>query len=521
MSRSPLAAAGRLILLASCAAVALAVPALAQKAKDIVRIGIHQPVSTIDMIFDPSPQTSLMGRMVLDMLVNFDTIKKEIVPGLAESWKRIDVRTIEFKLRKDVKFHNGDDFDADDVVYTLKYILDPETRFRFKDATYGWFDSIEKIDQYTVRIKSKTEMAPFEARLVTGLPIFPHKYHSKLADRSTFGRTPVGTGPYRALLVDSTKGVIFERFEGYKHGNAGKPAALIKRVELQAIPDEQTRLAKAMIGDLDLIYDVTPDVAENFKANPQISITNRPTNAYAYLMLDAVGRSKVDYFKDKRVREAIMRGINRDALVKALQPPEISALPLQKSMCHPWNVGCAQTTEPPAYDPALAKKLLAEAGYPNGFKFTLGTWGASRPVAEAIAGQLRQIGVTVSLDAMALPAFVKKRAAGELTAYAVIWDNSVGAPDVENTAGFFYAVGDRNYNGDAELTELYFAGQKEFDPAKREEIYRKLFDKVNNERFSMPLIPLAGTLIHSTDLQIPPPGSWYTEGFSINQLRWK
>ncbi len=515
MLRRTIALAVGLIAVAATSGIALA-----QKAKDTVRIGIHQPVSTIDMVFDPSPQTSMLGRMVLDHLVFFDTQKKELVPGLAESWKRIDDKTVEFKLRQGVKFHNGDDFSADDVIYTLNYILDPNTRFRFKDTSYGWFDKAEKIDDFTVRIMTKEPMAPFEARLVTSLPIFPHKYHSKLADRALFGRAPVGTGPYRALLVDSTKGVIFERNENYKHGNAGKPAAIIKRVELSSIPDEQTRLAKAMIGDLDLIYDVTPDVAENFKANPQITITNRPTNAYAYIMFDAIGRSNFNTLKDKRVRLAILHAINRAALVNALQPAEIAKLPLQQSMCHPWNIGCNQSTTTPAFDIAKAKQLLAEAGVPQGFRLTIGTWGASRPVAEAVAGQLRAIGVQVTLDAMALPAFVKKRGAGELQTFIALWDNSVGAPDVDNTAGFFYNKSDRNYNGDDELTSLYHQGLQEFDPKKRLEIYRKLFDKVNTEAYSMPLIPLAGTLIHSAELQIPPPGSSYTEGFAINLLKW-
>ncbi len=512
------------IVLVTGVTLALMLPVtstLAQKSKDTVRIGIHQPVSSIDGIFDPSPQTSMMARMTLDTLVFFDPVTKQLVPGLAESWTRIDGKTVEFNLRQGIKFHNGDDMDADDVVYSLTFILDPETRFRFKDATYGWLAGAQKIDKYTVRISSKQDFSPFEARMVTGLPVFPSKHHAKLADKQTFGRAPIGTGPYRALQVDPNRGVILERFDGYKHGNGGKPAAAIKRVELHSIPDEQTRLAKIMIGDLDLIYDVTPDVAENFKANPQIEITSRPTNAYAYLMLDAVGRSGVNYFKDIRVREAIMRGVDRRALAKALQPAEFADQPLQASMCHPWNIGCAQSTEPPAYDPALAKQLLTQAGHPNGFKFTLGTWGASRPAAEALAGQLLRIGVTVTLDAMALPAFVKKRAAGELTAYAVIWDNSVGAPDIENTAGFFYSPGDRNYNGDEELTKLFIGGQLEFDLAKRIEIYRRLFDKVNNQRYSMPLIPLAGTLIHAKDLKIPAPGRSYTEGFTINILEWK
>ncbi len=234
-------------------------------------------------------------------------------------------------------------------------------------------------------------------------------------------------------------------------------------------------------------------MAENFKANPQITITNRPTNAYAYIMFDAIGRSGFNTLKDRRVRQAVLHAINRTALVNALQPPEIAKMPLQQSMCHPWNIGCNPVDDHTPLRCREGQATACRSRVPQGFKLTIGTWGASRPVAEAVAGQLRAIGVQVTLDAMALPAFVKKRGAGELQTFIALWDNSVGAPDVDNTAGFFYNKSDRNYNGDDELTSLYQQGLQEFDPTKRLEIYRKLFDKVNTEAYSMPLIPLAGT----------------------------
>lgn len=510
-----------IILAASAAAIALAPQAHAQKAKDTLRVAVHQPVSTIDGIFDPSPQTSLMSRMVLDYLINFDPLTKTFVPGLAESWKRIDDRTIELKLRQGVKFHNGQDFDADDVVYTINYILDPKTVFRFKSSSYGYYSKVEKIDKYTVRISSKEKFAPLVARLTTSIPIFPHKHHSQLADKSAFGRAPIGTGPYRSSPINPRSGVVLTLNPDYKHGNAGRPAGKIKRIEIRSITDEQTRVAQLMVGELDLIYDVQPDVADNLKANPALEVTNRPANAFAYIMLDVQGRSGQSYFKDKRVREAILRAIDRKTLVNALQSKEIAAMPLQVAMCHPWNIGCAWTLEPAAHDLDAAKKLLADAGYPNGFDLTIGTWGASRPVAEAVAGQLRRIGVRVSIDALALPAFVKKRGAGQFTAFVALWDNGVGAPDVESTAGFFYSGGDRDYNGDKELIELYKAGQQEFDEKKRLEYYRSLFDKVTAERYSMPLIPLAASIAHSKDVKIPQPGASYTEGFTLNLLEWK
>jgi peptide/nickel transport system substrate-binding protein len=472
-------------------------------------------------VFDPQPQTNLMDRMVFDTLIEFDSDARKLVPHLAESWTQIDQTTYEFKLRQGIKFHDGSELDADDVIYTIGFVTDPNVRFRLKDNRFGLFAGVTKLDKYTVRITTKGQFAAFLSRLATVLPIFPSDHHAKLADKSKFGRAPVGTGPYKALQVDSAKGVILVKNPDYRHGSPAKPAAKIGRIVIEPIADQQTQLARMMVGQQDLMYDVAKDVADSLGQNPSIEISVRPSVSFAYIMLDAADRTKIGVLKDKRVREAILRAIDRKAITSALQPKEIAAMPLQPAMCHSWHIGCAFSLEPPAYDVAAAKRLMAEAGQGKGFALKIATWGAARPVTEAVAGQLRKIGITASVETLTVPSFVKKRGDGELSAYIVLWDNGGGAPDVESTAAFFFLPGSRNYNGDKELAEFVRKARVEFDTSKREEIYKRLFDKVTAERYAMPVMPLGSVIAHSKDVKIPTGGTKKPEGFTFNLLEWK
>jgi len=508
-------------LLGSLAAAAITLsPAMAQKSKDTLRVGVYQPISIVDGVFDPNPQTNLMDRLVFDSLLTFDSDKREYLPGIAESWTRIDDTTVEFKIRRGIRFHDGKELDADDVVYSFDFVTDPNVNFRFKDTTYGHLDRAEKIDSHTVRVITREPFAAMFSRLATSPPIFPKHIHSKLENKSQFGRNPVGTGPYRAVQVDSTKGVILERNPYYEHGNAGKPAAKIGRIEIVHVPDVQTQVARMMTGQQDIMYQVPTDIAEFLGRNPAIDITVKPSIQFIYFMPDAADRSGIGVFKDRRVREAVMMAIDRKELAQALLPKSIAEMPLQRAMCHEWHVGCAFTKDPPEFNLERARQLLAEAGHANGFSLALTTWGPSVQTAEAVAGQLRRIGVNATVDNLSIGAFVKKRAAGNVQAFVSLWDNGGGQPDVDSTAGFFFLPGSRNYNGNEMLSRLVNEGKFELDLEKRRATYTKLFDTVTEERYAMPLVPIPSVVAHSADVKVPVSGTMKPEGFMFNLLEW-
>jgi peptide/nickel transport system substrate-binding protein len=507
--------------LAPAAALALVVlggSAEAQKSKDTLRIAFDQPVRLIDAIHNPNPEANVVDRAVMSPLISYDPETKSYQGVLAESWKAIDDHTLEVKLRQGVKFQDGSDFDADDVVYTFKYATDPNVNFLFKDSRFGWVDTYDKIDRYTVRFHSKDPVSIILARLWS-IPILPSDYHSKLADKAEFGRMPIGTGPYKVVSFDPTKGIVLEKSPYYTWGGY-EPPAKIGRIEITTIPDAQTRLAKVMVNELDLIFHIDYDQAKEVAAaNPAYKIFVAPTISYSYILFDAADRSGIHVFKDKRVREALLHAIDVDAMRKALLPPEFAARPRMEAMCHPAHIACAWSKKPPGYDVARAKALLAEAGLGSGFDLELLTWGQAKVIAEAVAGDLRKVGVRATVNAATVNVFQKLRAEGKSQTMVTLWDNGGGAPDVDSTSTFFYLKSSRNYTGDDELTQLTEEGAREPDTQKRIAIYTKLFDRVTDEAYAMPLIELPAVLVQSKDLVIDT-NHTKPEGFLFNRLAW-
>lgn len=510
----------RSALAAGFALIALNNVAYAQKSKDTVRIALDQPVRLIDALHNPNPEANLVDRAVMDTLIAYDPSTKTYKGQLAESWTQVDNTTLDVKLRHGVKFSDGSEMDADDVMYSLAYASDPNVNFLFKDARFGWFDKAEKLDQYTVRIHSKEPTAIILARLWGGPPILPSRIHSKLEDKAQFGRNPIGTGPYKVASFDSSTGMIVLERNPYYNWGGYEPAAKIGRVEIYPIPDAQTQLAKVMINELDLIFHIDYEQAKAVvAANPAYKIFVAPTISFSYIFFDAADRTGIHVFKDKRVREAMLRAIDVNSMRKALLPPEMSSQPPMQAMCHPAHVACAWSLPPVTYDPAKAKALLTEAGLAGGFDLELLTWGQAKVIAEAVAGDLRKIGVRASVNAATVNVFQKARGDGKAQTQVTLWDNGGGAPDVDNTATFFYLPGSRNYTDDAELTKWTAEGSKETDPEKRLAIYRKLFDKVTEERYGMPLVELPAVLVQSKDLVIDT-NHMKPEDFLLNRLAW-
>jgi peptide/nickel transport system substrate-binding protein len=502
------------------APLALGGTAQAEKARDTLRIAFDQPVRLIDGDLNPNPEGDLVNRAVFDTLIGYDVATKTYHGQIAESWKQIDDKTLELKLRRGIKFSDGSPMTADDVIYSFQYGMDPTANFLFKDSRFGWIDKVEKIDDDTIRVVSKQPTAIMLSRLWAAPQIFPAHIHSKLADRATFGQHPVGTGPYKVESFDpGTGNIVLVKNPEYNWGGY-EPAATIGRIEITTIPDAQTRYAKVLVGDLDLIFNVDYDQAKGIVAsNPNYRIDVAPSVSYSYILFDTADRTGIHVFKDIRVREALLRAIDVEGMRKAMLPPEFAAKPRMQAMCLPAHVGCRWTEAPVSYDPAKAKQLLAEAGLAGGFDLTLSTWGPARPVAEAVAGDFRKIGVRASVSAVPINVFQTQRGEGKLQTMVTQWDNGGGVPDIDTTAEFYFPPSSRNYIGDPEMAQLTADAARELDPTKREALYAKLFDRATAQRYMMPLVEFPAIMVLSKDLVVDH-NHLKPEGFTFNRLSW-
>ncbi|HTY67376.1 MAG TPA: ABC transporter substrate-binding protein [Alphaproteobacteria bacterium] len=492
--------------------------ALAQKAQDTLRIGLQDPVSTVDIVYDPKPETSFTSEAVFDGLLTYVSETREFKPELAASWRRIDPRTLEFSLRHDVTFHDGSPFTADDVVHTINYLVDPASKIRFGD-NWQWIDHAEKIDPYTVRIIAKKPTAYDLARLATNTPIYPAAIHGKLADKSEFGRkTPIGTGPYKVEYVDPTKGVMLVRNPDYKLGAAWRPAARIGRIHLIPIPDLQTEIAQLMTGGLDLIHEVPKDQAEQLAATPGFAMTANPGVVFYYMSLDSVNRSGNAALSNQDVRKALMMAVDRKSLVQNVVPGG-KAVQIVDALCVKIQIGCEYGSAPPSFDTTGAKQLLAKAGFPDGFDAEITTFPGAYAVAEAVAGQLRKIGVRTSVDKRTFVGYRDKQREGKLQILVGHW-SSGGLPDVASTMTYYFGGGPRDYWHDSTIDKWAAEAEGQMDPAKRGTLYRQVFDHVNAHDYIMPLTTFPSILVHVSDLVVEP-GSLSPAGAALDMMHWK
>ncbi len=494
------------ILVAGLMTLVFTVPltAHAQKSADTVRLAINDMFPGSDPYHFPLDENAEFYRTVYQPLIIYDEHKQKFVPILAASYKRIDQTTFEFTLRQGVKFHNGDTFSADDAKATMDYLKDPKVNVRFK-SRYDWVKSVEKLGPDKIRITTKQPYALALGNLAYSISILDAKALNALDKKEDYGRlSPIGTGPYKIDYVDRNKGIMTQRFDDYfgKSGaDGGYFRAPVKRVHGIPIPDRETQKAELMTGKVDLLRNITADDAKSLANVPNIEVTDTPSGMLLYVTLDAAGRSANKAMKDERVRKAFIMAIDRKALVKSFVPGGDSA-ELPKSICFSWTTACAPTTEPYAYDPEQAKKLLSEAGYPNGFDLVLNAHQPVAYVAEAIAGELRKVGIRATVEPLPLAAYVKQRGDGDFTAFTGFYPTTA-LPDVENILDFFFG-GNRDYWQDKEIHQAADAGESEFDLAKRTKLYTPALDRVNQHAYILPISELPIAWAHTKDVKLLP-----------------
>jgi peptide/nickel transport system substrate-binding protein len=508
----------RITILAAAVALALAAPAVAQKAKDTVRIPAVNPIQTMLRYDDPQPETGIESEPLFDGLLCFNPRLNKLEPLLALSWTQIDPRTIEFKLRQDVKFHDGSPLTADDIVYTLNWLADPNSNLRFATPDFAIFERAEKIDAETVRIIAREPTPLALQRVAIGFLVVPAKIHSAFEKKTDFGqRSGIGTGPYKAVSFTPGKGFELVKNDDYHHGGDCKHEARIRHVVVTQMPDEQTRLAQLVTGGLDIIHSERKEITEQLAANPDLVVTATEGLTYFYLSMDAVNRSGNAALSDLKVRQAVVQAIDRDLVTHSvLAGTEV--MHVLDAPCLPLQSGCAVSRKPYPYDPAAARKLLVEAGYPDGIDVEITTVSDSRPLAEAISGELRKIGIRAKIDPMTIGAYREKQRAGKTQMLTFLWNP--GLFDVAPTVALYFEPGPRNFYHDELIDRLRQEGLVTLDPEKRQEIYRRMWDRVNEQAYILPLASKPHVMIHAKDLDVPT-GSFNTWGANLYELSWK
>jgi peptide/nickel transport system substrate-binding protein len=503
-----------LIVLAGVAAGAAAGPAVAQKSQDTLRLAATQPIQTLSYYLDPTPDTVFESDAVYDGPVAYDLKPGKVEPLLARSWQRIDPTTLEFELRDDVTWQDGAPFSAADVIATLHWLTDPKTMLRFKQ-NWAWIAKAEPLGPHRLRVTAK-EPTPYDlVRFAYVTAILPAHQTGTPQDK---GRQPIGTGPYRAVQVDQFKGIVLERSDGFRHGNPAKPGSKIARIVIKPIPEEGTRIAEFLAGNLDMIQ-ASFEQARSLASDPRFAMTIVQGSSFMYAAFDAQGRSGAKPVTDERVRRALAMAIDRPALLRMLAGE--ARLEQPGAMCWRTQAGCDYSAPLPRFDPAAAKALLAMAGYPDGFDIEITTFiGPASEIAEAVAGQWRKIGVRAKIDRMPVLSYRKKQQEGRIQIMVAAWPAG-NIPDVSGTVDAFFAAGPADYSGDKTLHDLAKASDAAIDPAARKAIGRKMFDRATEQVYFVPIAPFPTVLVRTKEVAVDAAGRFTPLGYDVSDIGWQ
>jgi peptide/nickel transport system substrate-binding protein len=419
-------------LLAVGLAVALPVSASAQGLK----IGLSAEPSSIDPHYhNLTPNNGILSHIFERLIANAPD--NSLIPGLAQSWKTLDEKTWEFRLRPNVQWHDGSPFTVDDVIFTFERApAVPNSPSSFASSVKG--KTLKKVDDLTFLITTE-QPAPLVPSEVSNLLMISRK-HGTGAKTEDFnsGKAAIGTGPYK--LVARVPGDRIELAANDAHWG-GKPKW--PTLTFKPISSPPARVAALLAGDVDMIEDVPTADIERLKKDPKVEISQGVSRRVIYFHMDQFrettpfikakdGTAIKNPLKDQRVRLALSKALNREAIVSRVM--EGVAIPAGQLLDTSF-FGTSKTLKPTAYDPEGAKKLLAEAGFPAGFKMTLhgpaGRYTNDVKIAEAAAQMFTRVGIETSVETIPPAVFFTRASTGaagepEFSFILVGWGSDTG-----------------------------------------------------------------------------------------------
>jgi peptide/nickel transport system substrate-binding protein len=465
---------------AACIAFAVLTPAFAQKSADTLRITWREAIPDVDPYYNSQRTGMVVAFQAFDCVVYRDPVTMEIKPALATSWQQVDPTTIDFTVRQGVTFQNGDPFTADDVVYTINTII-RDKRVAIP-AYYTSFAGAEKLDDFHVRLKLTGVSPAVMEYLAMVTPIWPKAYREKVGPDG-FSRAPIGTGPYKITKVDGTTQIDMERYDGHYAGSP-KGRAAIRYIKIHQVPDATTELTELLGGRADWIWGYNADQFANIARMPNLEALRFDTMRVHFMTIDAAGRTGAGNPLTKlKVRQAMISAIDRETMARQLIQGDSQVV---HTPCFPSQFGCdvsAAVKYP--YDPAKAKQLLTEAGYPNGFDTELISYNTPQ-IGAALQNYLKAVGINLRIQQLQIGAAIQKAEAGEAPLYCGSWgSNSIN--DVAAFMPYFLGGGPDDYARDADVQELLKKAGTSVDPELRRQAYSEAIRRATERADFIPL----------------------------------
>jgi peptide/nickel transport system substrate-binding protein len=460
-SRRPLA----VLILLALILLATVVPATAQ-APTQMTWAIH--VSLAPVWFDPADHTGIITLMKVLYAVHDALIKpmpgNAMAPSLAESWTASkDGLTYEFVLRKGVVFHNGDALTAEDVKFSFERYRGAAAKL-LKDKV----SAVEVVDSHRVRFRLKEawpDFMTFYATPASGAAwIVPKKYVEKVGDEG-FKKAPVGAGPYKVTSVSPGIEIVLDAHDRY-----WRKTPAVKRMVWKTVTEDLTRMAMLKRGEVDIAYSLRGPLGEEVKRTPGLKLVPTVISGTQWLSFGPLMWDPKSPWHDRRVRLAAALAFDKNAINQA----ETLGHSKPTGSIIPSAFEYALAIPPYPYDPAQAKKLLAEAGYPNGFDAGEYACDSSySTVAEAIANYLGAVGIRTKLRPMERAAFLtawkEKKITGILQSGAGGLGNA--ATRVQN---YYVKEGVYAWGGYPEIDDLFIQQARELDSKRRETLLHQI-----------------------------------------------
>ena len=417
---------------------------------------------TMDMQWVTAQVIVNVGNHIQQTLLDYDH-SMTLQPNLAVSWEQIEPTVWQYKLREGVEFSNGEPFNADQVKFSFDRVMAPDSDSMRKGET-RYVSSVEVVDDYTVNFHTDGIIPLFDLYVTAKFPIVPEGYITENGAQH-FANNPIGTGPY--VLEEWVKD---DHITLRKNPTYWGEEPNIDVLTFLTVPDISSRVATLLAGEADIATDLQPATVQEVEDRDGLSVVSRPGMRSVFLLFNTKIDSPVT---DRRVRQAINYAVDKDAIIANILDGFGKKLEGQVLSEEYWGYQAALEAYP--YDPAKAKELLAEAGYPDGFDLRIvsprGRYMMDAEISQAVAGQLKEVGINATVDTLEWGVFSEEQYSHEGGPVFLLGYMTV--PDAARMLSIWHSTHPNDQHPDATFDELSDAAINETDVDARREIVKE------------------------------------------------